>query len=197
MDRFVTVYCASSNEVDNKYLDAAEEIGKALALRAYSVIYGGGKVGLMGRIASGMLINGGKVNGVIPEFMTGLELQNTNVTELHIVKDMHERQRKMMMDSDAIIALPGGSGTMMELFEAISWKRLGLIVSPIIIFNQDGYYDALIELLDTMVEEKFMKGDYALLWEIAYSVDEVIEILNNKLNLRNSISLMTYVKYRC
>ena len=131
----------------------------------------------MGRLAKGAMENNAKVLGVIPEFMINLELGNEDITELRIVKDMHERQAIMMKESDFIVTLPGGSGSMLEFFEAISWKRLGLIISPIVLVNLAGYYDHLLEMLDKSISEKFMTKEYGNLWKTAFSIEETVDIL--------------------
>ena len=135
----VTVYCASSSSVNEKYLESAEDLGKSLARNGIEIIYGGGKVGLMGRLADGVLSEGGKVIGVIPNFMQDIELGHNGISELRVVGDMHIRQAMMLKETDCIVALPGGSGTMHEVLEAISWKRLGLIITPVIIVNLNNY----------------------------------------------------------
>ncbi len=175
--RNVTVYCAASNNVKPEYLDSAEEFGRLLAQNGCGIIYGGGRAGLMGRLADGALKAGGHVTGIIPEFMVNLELENKDATILHRVADMHERQKKMAVDADCIVALPGGSGTMTELFEAISWKRLGLIIPPIIIVNLFGFYNPLIDLLDKMVNEKFMAAGESQIWHITESATEASELI--------------------
>ncbi len=130
MIRSVCVYCASSERSPAVYLDAAERLGGILAEQGITLVYGGGALGSMGRLAKGALAAGGKVIGVLPRFMDELEWGNRGLTELRIVEDMHERKRVMLELSDAAIALPGGCGTLEELFEAITWKRLGTLLRP-------------------------------------------------------------------
>jgi uncharacterized protein (TIGR00730 family) len=175
----VTVYCASSDKVDEQFLLSAEKLGNLLASEGYQIIYGGGKVGLMGRLANGALSQKGKITGVIPEFMIGLELAHERLSELRIVKDMHSRQATMLYESDLIITLPGGSGSMLEFFEAISWKRLGLISSPIILVNLFDYYAPMIQMLEHSIEEKFMEHSYCDLWHVTSSIEETIDLVKS------------------
>src|SRR5437660_9144198 len=159
----ICVYCASSEQVAEQYLDAAHELGRILAGAGVTVVYGGGRLGLMGRLAEGSLAAEGKIIGVIPRFMQQLEWGHSGLTELHLVEDMRERKHRMLLDSDAVIALPGGCGTLEELLEAITLKRLGLYFNPIIIFNVAGFFDPLILILgrcfcvDLMVSEECLK----------------------------------------
>ncbi|MFP4544910.1 MAG: TIGR00730 family Rossman fold protein [Bacteroidota bacterium] len=172
------VYCASSRQVDEKYLSAAESTGRLLAKNNIDIIYGGGKIGLMGKVADGALSEGGTVIGILPHFMKDLELGHEGLTELRIVESMHQRQHMMAMESDYVITLPGGCGTLLETFEAISWKKLGLIISPIIIYNQDGYYDALVEMLKRAIDEKFMSDEHYAIWKVADTPEGIIDIIN-------------------
>lgn len=175
----ITVYCASSDKVDEQFLMAAEKLGNSLASEGYHIIYGGGKIGLMGRLANGALSKNGKITGVIPEFMMGLELAHEGLSDLRIVKDIHSRQATMLYESDLIITLPGGSGSMLEFFEAISWKRLGLISSPIILVNLFDYYAPMIQMLERSIEEKFMEHDYCKLWNVTSSIEETVEFVKS------------------
>ena len=141
----VCVYCASSNKIDSKYLDSAARLGKILAENRVPIVYGGGAAGSMGKVADSAMEKGGKVIGIIPEFMVDLEWAHKGISELQIVDTMHERKTKMIDGTDAAIALPGGSGTLEELIEAITWKRLGIYSKPIIIVNTDGFYNPLLD----------------------------------------------------
>jgi uncharacterized protein (TIGR00730 family) len=135
----VCVYCASSEKCDQKYFQAAARLGDALARAGMTIVYGGGRAGLMGAIADAALAAGGHVLGVLPKFMNDVEWGHTGVQELRLVEDMHERLRIMKQESHAFVALPGGCGTLDELFQTITWKRLGLHLGPIVILNQDGF----------------------------------------------------------
>jgi uncharacterized protein (TIGR00730 family) len=170
----VTVYCASSSRIDKKFLTAARQLGKLLAKEKISIIYGGGAIGLMGAVADGALNHKGKVIGVIPQFMIDLEWGHTGITRMITVQTMHQRKYKMLENSDAVIALPGGSGTLEEVLEVISLKRLGLYLNPIIIVNTDGFYDALSVQLQRCIEEKFMDARHSAMWTF---VDHPREVL--------------------
>jgi uncharacterized protein (TIGR00730 family) len=162
----VCVYCASSTKIADKYFQAADALAAVLADNNITLIYGGGAVGLMGRMADQMLARGGNVIGVIPDFMTAVEWEHKGVTQMHVVMDMHQRKRRFFEGTDAIVALPGGCGTLEELLEAITWKRLGLVTAPIIIVNTDGFYDPLITMLDRCVEENFMRAEHKAIWQV-------------------------------
>ncbi|HIF94456.1 MAG: TIGR00730 family Rossman fold protein [Myxococcales bacterium] len=172
--RSVLVFCASSSSCDPAYHAAAARLGDALARAGDILVYGGGALGSMGAMADAALAQGGSVVGVIPHFMRELEWAHPALTQLQLVEDMHERKREMLRLADAIVALPGGSGTFEELFEAITQKRLGLFTKPIIIFNQNGFYDALFSLLERSIEERFMNEKHLEIW---HSVDDIAEVL--------------------
>jgi uncharacterized protein (TIGR00730 family) len=148
----VCVYCASSNRSPEIYLDAAARLGRILAENGITIVYGGSSLGSMGRLAAAALEAGGKVIGVLPRFMDDLEWGHRALSELRIVEDMHERKRVMLELSGAAIALPGGCGTLEELFEAITWKRLGLYFGPVVLVNVGGFFDPCIELLNRCVD---------------------------------------------
>src|SRR3982750_97011 len=156
MIRNVCVYCSSSDRTPPVYLDAAARLGRALAEGGLGIVYGGSSLGSMGRMAAAALDAGGKVTGILPRFMDELEWGNRALTELRIVDDMHERKRLMLELSDAVIALPGGCGTLEELFEAITWKRLGLYFGPVLLVNVNKFFDPCIELLNRCVDERFL-----------------------------------------
>src|SRR6478752_8587660 len=144
----ICVYCASSEHCDRVYHDAATALGRALAEAGCTVVYGGGAVGLMGSLANGALAAGGHVIGIIPRFMTEVEWQHPGLASLEIVEDMRERKHRLLTDSDAVVALPGGSGTLEELFEALTLKRLGLYTGPIVLVNTRNYFAPLVDLLE-------------------------------------------------
>jgi uncharacterized protein (TIGR00730 family) len=175
----VCVFCASSRQTDKIYLEAAYRLGAMLARESITVVYGGGAVGLMGELANGAMAEGGTVIGVIPEFMYELEWGHEGITELKIVKGMHERKKLVMEDSDAIIALPGGCGTFEELFEALTMKRLGFYLNPIVLVNVNGFYDSLIKQLERCVDEKFMDERHREMWSVVDRTDEVLNTINS------------------
>src|SRR3954453_3094587 len=162
----VCVYCASSDRSATVYLEAAATLGRALAESGLGIVYGGSSLGSMGRMAAAALDAGGKVTGILPRFMDELEWGNRALTELRIVDDMHERKRIMLELSGAVIALPGGCGTLEELFEAITWKRLGLYFGPVVLVNVNGFYDSCIALLNRTIDEGFMNGKHRDMWTV-------------------------------
>jgi len=170
----VLVFCASSDGCDPVYHEAAAHLGRALAVAGLTVVYGGGAVGSMGALADAALDAGGQVIGIQPRFMSELEWTHSRLSGLHIVDDMQERKRMMLATSDAVVALPGGSGTFEELFEAITAKRLGLYLNPIVLVNQRGFFDPCIELLERAIEERFMDARHREMWRVVESPEEVI-----------------------
>jgi len=175
----VCVYCASSNKVDKKYFKATEILAKNLAKNGITSVYGGGSNGLMGCLADTALQEGGKVIGILPHFMDKVEWGHKNLTELILVKDMHERKRLLIEGVDAVVALPGGCGTLEELMEVITLKRLGKFTKPIIILNTDGFYNHLKALLDKMVEERFMRTEHNDIWTFVDKPEDIIPAINN------------------
>ena len=173
-NRRILVFCASSASCERHFHDAAETLGRAVARAGHTVVYGGGAKGSMGSLADGALAEGGNVVGILPHFMRELEWAHPGITELRLVDDMQSRKRLMLDSADAIVALPGGSGTFEELFEAITSKRLGLSRHPIVIVNQRGFYDPLFELLERSVAERFMHENHRDIWQAVEHVDEVL-----------------------
>ena len=172
------VYCASSTQVDSVYFQAAEHLGKSLVQNDFRLIYGGGKMGLMNAVANAVLNNGGEVTGVIPQFMIDEGWFNPHV-KLLITKDMHERKMTMSRLADSVVALPGGCGTLDELFEIITWKQLGLFTKPIVILNINHYYDDLLKFLQKAADEKFLRTEHLTMWQVCQNVDEVFSAINN------------------
>ena len=160
MIKAVCVYCGSAPGARPVYAEAAKAFGRALVEADMSLVYGGGRVGLMGLIADEVLANGGRAVGVIPELLLKKEVGHTDLTELHVVPDMHERKKKMADLSDAFVAMPGGVGTFEELFEVYTWAQLGYHQKPVALLNIDGFYDPLINLLQHTVDEGFMRQTY-------------------------------------
>ncbi|MGO4293715.1 TIGR00730 family Rossman fold protein [Chitinophaga sp. RAB17] len=155
----IVVFCGSSAGKDPVYMEQAKLLGAALAERQLTLVYGGAKVGLMGAVADGALNAGGQAIGVLPHFLQQKELAHEGLTELILVDTMHERKTKMNELCDGVIALPGGFGTMEELFEMLTWGQLGLHKKPIGLLNINGFYDALIELSKTMTSNGFLKAE--------------------------------------
>ena len=177
--RRVCVFCASSDRLAPEYLDEAERVGELLARATETVVYGGGSVGSMGRLASGVLKTGGRIVGVLPEFMDQLEWGHTGLTELQIVKDMRTRKERMVADSDAVVALPGGSGTLEELMEVIAMKRLGLYVNPIVLVNTRRFFDRLIEFLEHCVLESMMDARHREMWSVVDNAEGLIAAIES------------------
>jgi len=177
--QYICVYCASSSQINPIYFEAAEKLGKTLSDNNLQLVYGGGSVGLMGRIADTMLAAGGRVTGVIPQFMCEQEWDHNGLTELIITETMHERKEKMAFMSDAAVALPGGCGTFEELLEVITWKQLGIFTKPIIIVNIDGYYNPLIEMLNRAIVQNFMRDLHRNIWTVVASAEEVLPAILN------------------
>jgi len=153
----LAVYCGSASPENPRYEELAMEIGEALALRGIGVVYGGGKLGLMGAVSAGALLAGGEVIGVIPEALVAAEVANLACTELHVVQTMHERKKAFTDLSDGFLTLPGGVGTMDELWEAISWAQLGYHASPVGLLNAYGFYDGLLEFYRHMGATGFIR----------------------------------------
>jgi len=157
----IAVFCGSNAGNDMEYIITTKKLGKFLALNNIDVVYGGGNVGIMGAIADSVMENGGKVYGVIPEKLKEKELAHTNITELTVVSNMHERKAKMFEMSDAFVVLPGGAGTLEEFFEVWTWAQLGFHKKACAFLNVNGFYDKLFEMIDEMCEKQFLKQEYS------------------------------------
>ena len=186
----VAVYAASSSQVSSEYIDAAAELGRTLAAEGIEIVYGAGKVGLMGALADAALDAGGKVTGVIPQFMVDNGWCREKLTSLIVTPDMHTRKEKIVSLADATIALPGGVGTLEELMEIITWKQLGLYADPIVILNTRGYFNPLKEMLERAVEEKFMREIHRNLWSIADTPRQAADLIRNTPQWDTAISKM-------
>ncbi|UTW63351.1 TIGR00730 family Rossman fold protein [bacterium SCSIO 12741] len=171
----VCVFCASGEGNNPIYKKSAREAGKAIAQRGMELIYGGGKVGLMGAVADGAMEAGGKVTGIIPEFMIPHEVGHTGITDLLTVSSMHERKLEMHERSDAVLTLPGGFGTFEELFEIVTWIQLGLYAKPVALLNVNGYYDLLGQQLDLMAKEGLLRDKHRPLIHLCSNLDEVFD----------------------
>lgn len=176
--RHVCVYCASSGTSHPQYRRAAQRLGVTLATRGITIVYGGGAVGSMGALADGALSAGGRVIGVLPRFMAELEWGHKGLSELELVEDMRTRKHVMLTRSQAAVALPGGSGTLEELLEALSLKRLGLYLNPIVVVNTRGYFDPLLELMERAIEERFMDERHSQMWRVVSEPEEVPEAID-------------------
>ena len=175
----ICVFCGSSSAVAETHKDAARRFGAILAENGVRLIYGGGRVGLMGLAADAALEGGGRVVGVIPEFLVAWEVGHAECTELHTTKTMHERKQRMAELSDAFVILPGGLGTLDEMFEIVTWRQLRLHEKPIIVANIDGYWDPLEKLLQNMTTENYIPGGHDNLITFVTRIDEILPILRS------------------
>ena len=177
--KLLCVYCASSTKLDAKYYDAAGEVGRGLVRAGWGLIYGGGNAGLMGSLANAVKESGGRVVGVIPDFMIERELAFREADELVVVKTMRERKRVMAERASAFLALPGGIGTLEELSETLTERYLNLHQKPVVLFNQDGFYEDLLRFFERMVAEKFKTAGAGSLFQVANAVEEIFPLLVN------------------
>ena len=171
----ICVFAGSSAGNRPEYLDAARALGRTLAARAIGVVYGGARVGLMGALADAAMAGGGRVTGVIPSALVAKEIAHEGLSDLRIVSSMHERKATMAELSDGFIALPGGCGTLEELFEVITWGQLGLHQKPCGLLNISGYYDGLLAFLDHAVAERFLRHEHARMVTTAGAVGELLD----------------------
>ncbi|MBQ1746628.1 MAG: TIGR00730 family Rossman fold protein [Muribaculaceae bacterium] len=175
----VCVFCASSANIDERYLADARELGNLLAQGGWRCVNGGGAVGLMGAVTDGTLDAGGEVTGVIPKFMVDNGWCYDRLKDVVVTADMHQRKQMMSNMADAVIALPGGVGTLEELLETLTWRQLGLVKVPIIILNTLGYYDLLLAMLRHAIDEGFMKPSHGQLWQVAATPADAVALLDD------------------
>ncbi len=175
----VCVFCASSANIDERYLADARELGNLLAQGGWRCVNGGGAVGLMGAVTDGTLDAGGEVTGVIPKFMVDNGWCYDRLMDVIVTADMHQRKQMMSNMADAVIALPGGVGTLEELLETLTWRQLGLVKVPIIILNTLGYYDPLLAMLRHAIDEGFMKPSHGQLWQVAATPADAVALLDD------------------
>ena len=176
----ICVFASSSSRIDSEYATAASSLGTSLAQAKMDVVYGGGGIGLMGKLADAVLENGGRITGVIPSFMKDEGWDHSAVNKMIITSDMGERKKQMFAMADAIVALPGGVGTLEELTEALTLKQLGLYKGPIIILNTLNFYKSFIDFLEHMVSGHFLRYEHKGMWEIANTTEEVMALLLKK-----------------
>lgn len=176
----ICVFASSSSRINSEYAIAAENLGSLLAKAKIEVVFGGGGIGLMGKLADSVLKNGGTITGVIPSFMKDEGWDHSDVKEMIITQDMAERKKQMFALADGIVALPGGIGTLEELTEAITLKQLGLLKGPIIILNTLYYYKSFIDFLDQMISGNFLRQEHKGMWAIARTPEEVMALLSKK-----------------
>ncbi len=173
----VTVYCSSSNLAPRDYFTAAADLGRELAKRGIDLVFGGGRVGLMGCIADAVMENGGTVKGVIPRFLEEREVAHYGLSELHVVETMHERKMKLAEWGDAYLVLPGGFGTLDELIEVITWKHLDHHHKPIILLNLNGFWSPLLLFFDRIASEQMVSEEHGNYYSVCDTIAEVFEIL--------------------
>lgn len=176
----VCVYCSSSSSIKPLFFEQTKRLGELLADEKLVTVCGAGSKGLMAQLSDSILQAGGKIIGIIPKFMYDLQWSHSSLSELIVVNSMHERKQMMANMADAIIALPGGCGTMEELLEIITWKQLNLYQGLIIILNIDGYYNHLVSLLNLAISEKFMAEEHLKIWNVVNTPEDAIKLL--KLN---------------
>lgn len=175
--RRVTVYAASSGALAEPYLAAAARAGRAMAEAGLDIVYGGGNTGLMGAMANAALAAGAGVHGVVPAFLKELEVTHGGLTSLEVVEDMRQRKHLMLYRSDAVVTLPGGCGTYEEMFEALTLKRLGQWLGPIVLLNTNGFYDGLHGFLHHAIRERFMAEEHAAMWTLVNEPEDIASAL--------------------
>jgi uncharacterized protein (TIGR00730 family) len=176
--RRVAVYCGSAIGTNPAFLAEAVATGKAIAAAGLGLVYGGASVGLMGAVADAALAGGTEVIGVLPEILTGSEIAHAGLTRLEVVPTMHERKARMVKLSDAFLILPGGYGTLDEMMEIVTWKQLRLHAKPCIVINTAGYWDGLLEFLDSAVTSGFLKAENRGLLQVAGSAAEAVGMIS-------------------
>ncbi|RJY09924.1 TIGR00730 family Rossman fold protein [Aurantiacibacter aquimixticola] len=170
----LAVYCGSATPEDPRYIELARDVGRTLAGRGIGVVYGGGKAGLMGALASATLDAGGEVIGVIPQALVDMEVANRDCTELHVVDTMHQRKQAFTDLSDGFVTLPGGVGTMDELWEAVSWAQLGYHAKPVGLLNAVGYYDGLVAFNRQMADTGFVRDAHRDIIIVGETIEELL-----------------------
>jgi uncharacterized protein (TIGR00730 family) len=173
----ITIYASSSSEIAPVYFEAAEDLGERMAALGIACINGAGNNGLMAAVTDVILAKGGKVYGIIPQFMIDKGWIHPDIQDLTVTPDMHTRKQIMAQQSDACIALPGGIGTLEELLEIITWKQLGLYTNPVIILNTNGFYNSLLELLEKIDTENFLPHKTANMWTVANTPKEALNLI--------------------
>jgi len=173
----ITVFCGSKPGLDPDFILAARRLGEQLAQRGHDLVYGGAKVGLMGAVADSVLAGGREVIGAIPKALVSKEVAHDGLTKLHVVDTMHERKAILSGEADAFIALPGGPGTMEELFEVWTWRMLGYHHKPVALLNLNGYYDPLLAMIDRMISAEFAWSDLTTSLIVANDIDDLLNRL--------------------
>jgi uncharacterized protein (TIGR00730 family) len=187
LNKSIAVFCASAPGSNPVYIESARELGRLMAERDYGLVYGGATVGAMGAVADAALAAGGKVMGVIPDVLMDFEIAHRGLTELYVVRTMHERKARMDERADAFVALPGGYGTLEEFIEVVTWAQLRIHSKPCVLVNLDGYYDGLLGFFDTAVEQGLLKPANRGLVMAAHDASEALEIVEREWKVREEI----------
>lgn len=177
----ICVYCGSRTPKDSHFADLAKELGAFIASKNWGLVYGGGKIGMMGIVADSALKNNGKVTGIIPTALKRAEVVHTGVTEILETPDMHTRKALMEKRSSAFVVLPGGFGTLDEFFEILTWRQLGIHNKPIVLVNAFGYFDGLKQFVDTSINQHFVRDENRDLFSITSNLEETVTFLEEKL----------------
>jgi uncharacterized protein (TIGR00730 family) len=180
----LAVYCGSATPTDPRFTENARDVGRLLAERGIGVVYGGGRLGLMGAVADSALAAGGEVIGVIPRALVDLEVAHRGCTELHVVETMHERKKAFTDLSDGFVTLPGGTGTMDELWEALSWAQIGYHAKPVGLLNVAGFYDGLLTFVATMADAGFLRPQHRDILIASDNLDDLLARMASHVPLR-------------
>ena len=172
------VYCGSSDRGGPAHHDAAMRLGRIMATAGIRLIYGGGRIGMMGRVADAVMQSGGEAIGIIPQFLEQVEVGHSGVTRLIVTDNMHDRKQKMAEMSDAFLIMPGGLGTLDETFEILTWKQLGLHEKPVVIADIGGYWRHLTQLIDHMIATSYARPEHRAMFQVIDSVDELLPTLS-------------------
>ena len=173
----VCVFCASSAKVDSKYFDDTQKVANELVKAGATIVYGGGSMGLMGRLADTALSLNAQVIGILPRFMDKVEWGHKGLTQLILVKDMRERKKLLIKNVDAVLALPGGCGTLGELMEVFTLKRLGKFTKPIVVLNTNGFYSHLELLIEKMIDEHFLRPEHRQIWQMVDKPEDIVKAI--------------------
>jgi uncharacterized protein (TIGR00730 family) len=176
--RALCVYCGASGRGDPRHRGMAAELGRMAAQRGVGIVFGGGHVGMMGAVADGALAAGGRVTGVIPRHLLVREVEHRGLTEMIVVESMHMRKQRMVELSDAFCILPGGLGTLDEMFEILTWRQLGLHDKPVVVLNFDGFWEPLVHLLDHLVSAGYTHREHTRLWQVVTRPEQVFEAVS-------------------
>ncbi len=175
----ICVFCASSAKVDKAYFDATMRLAEILAKQNHTIVYGGGSVGLMGCLADTALLHGGDVEGILPRFMDKVEWGHKGISRMILVEDMRERKKLLTENVDAVVTLPGGCGTLEELMEVFTLKRLGKFTKPIIVLNTKDYYKHLNLLVEQMISEHFLRQEHRQIWQLVNEPEDILPAITN------------------